>query len=33
MHMDKIFVNKGDHVKKGDIIGTVGVVVDQLDLI
>ena len=24
MHMDKIFVNKGDHVKKGDIIGTVG---------
>ena len=24
MHMDKIFVNKADHVKKGDIIGTVG---------
>jgi murein DD-endopeptidase MepM/ murein hydrolase activator NlpD len=24
MHMDKIFVDKGDHVKKGDIIGTVG---------
>jgi murein DD-endopeptidase MepM/ murein hydrolase activator NlpD len=24
MHMDKIFVSKGDHVKKGDIIGTVG---------
>ena len=24
MHLDKIFVNKGDHVKKGDIIGTVG---------
>jgi murein DD-endopeptidase MepM/ murein hydrolase activator NlpD len=24
MHMDKIFVNKGDHVRKGDIIGTVG---------
>ena len=24
MHMDKIFVNKGDHVKKGEIIGTVG---------
>ena len=24
MHMDKVFVNKGDHVKKGDIIGTVG---------
>ena len=24
MHMDKIFINKGDHVKKGDIIGTVG---------
>ena len=24
MHMDKIFVNKGDHVKKGDIVGTVG---------
>ena len=24
MHMDKIFVNKGDHIKKGDIIGTVG---------
>ena len=22
--MDKIFINKGDHVKKGDIIGTVG---------
>ena len=24
MHMNKIFVNKGDHVKKGDIIGTIG---------
>ena len=24
MHMDKIFINKGDHVKKGEIIGTVG---------
>ena len=24
MHMDKIFVNQGDHVKRGDIIGTVG---------
>ncbi|MDC0401190.1 M23 family metallopeptidase [Candidatus Pelagibacter sp.] len=24
MHMDKIFVSKGDHVKKGDIVGTVG---------
>ena len=24
MHMDKIFVNKGDHVKRGDIVGTVG---------
>ena len=24
MHMDKIFVNKGDHVKRGDVIGTVG---------
>ena len=24
MHMDKIFVNKGDHVKRGDIIATVG---------
>ena len=24
MHMDKIFVNVGDHVKKGDIIGTIG---------
>ena len=24
MHMDQIFVNKGDHVKKGEIIGTVG---------
>jgi murein DD-endopeptidase MepM/ murein hydrolase activator NlpD len=24
MHMDKIFVDKGDHVKKGDIIATVG---------
>jgi len=24
MHMDKIFVNKGDHVKKGDVVGTVG---------
>ena len=24
MHLDKIFINKGDHGKKGDIIGTVG---------
>ena len=24
MHMDKIFINKGDYVIKGDIIGTVG---------
>ena len=24
MHLDKIFVDIGDHVKKGDIIGTVG---------
>ena len=24
MHMDKIFVNVGDHVKKGDIIATIG---------
>ena len=24
MHMDKIFVDKGDHIKKGDVIGTVG---------
>ena len=24
MHLDKIFIKKGDHVKKGDIIGTVG---------
>ena len=24
MHMDKIFVKKGDHVKRGDVIGTVG---------
>ena len=24
MHMDKIFVSKGDHVKRGDIVGTVG---------
>ena len=24
MHMDKIFVNVGDHVKKGEIIGTIG---------
>ncbi len=24
MHMDKIFVKVGDHVKKGDIVGTVG---------
>jgi len=22
--MDKFFVNVGDHVKKGDIIGTIG---------
>ena len=24
MHMDEIFVNVGDHIKKGDIIATVG---------
>jgi murein DD-endopeptidase MepM/ murein hydrolase activator NlpD len=24
MHMDKIFVNKGDHIKRGDVVGTVG---------
>ena len=24
MHLDKIFVNLGDHVKKGEVIGTVG---------
>jgi len=24
MHMDEIFVNVGDHVKKGEIIGTIG---------
>jgi len=24
MHMDEIFVNVGDHVKKGDIIATIG---------
>ena len=24
MHMDKIFVEKGDIVEKGEIIGTVG---------
>ena len=24
MHMDEIFVNIGDHVKKGDIVGNVG---------
>jgi murein DD-endopeptidase MepM/ murein hydrolase activator NlpD len=24
MHMNKIFVNVGDHVKKGDIVGTIG---------
>ena len=24
MHMDKIFVNVGDHVKKGEIVGTIG---------
>ena len=24
MHMDKIFVKVGDHVKKGEIVGTVG---------
>ena len=24
MHMDKIFVKVGDHVKKGDVVGTVG---------
>jgi len=24
MHMNKIFVNVGDHIKKGDIVGTVG---------
>ena len=24
MHLDEIFINHGDHVKKGEIIGTVG---------
>jgi murein DD-endopeptidase MepM/ murein hydrolase activator NlpD len=24
MHMDKIFVKVGDHIKKGDVVGTVG---------
>ena len=24
MHMNEIFVNNGDHVKRGDIVGTVG---------
>tara|TARA_B110001454_G_C12661621_1_gene409738 strand:+ start:193 stop:978 length:786 start_codon:yes stop_codon:yes gene_type:complete len=24
MHMDKIFVNVDDHIKKGDVVGTVG---------
>jgi murein DD-endopeptidase MepM/ murein hydrolase activator NlpD len=24
MHMEELFVNKGDHIKKGDIVGTVG---------
>ena len=24
MHLDELFVNIGDHVKKGDVIGTVG---------
>tara|TARA_B110000438_G_scaffold204951_1_gene196671 strand:+ start:437 stop:1231 length:795 start_codon:yes stop_codon:yes gene_type:complete len=24
MHMEKLFVNVGDHIKKGDIVGTVG---------
>ncbi len=24
MHMNEIFVSKGDHVKKGDIVGTIG---------
>ncbi len=24
MHLDEIFINQGDHVKKGEIIGTVG---------
>ena len=24
MHMNKIFVNVGDHIKKGDVVGTVG---------
>tara|TARA_B100001029_G_scaffold111576_1_gene92109 strand:+ start:1065 stop:1859 length:795 start_codon:yes stop_codon:yes gene_type:complete len=24
MHLDQLFVNVGDHVKKGDVIGTVG---------
>ncbi len=24
MHMNEIFVNVGDHVKKGDIVGTIG---------
>ena len=24
MHMDEIYVNVGDHIKKGEIVGTVG---------
>jgi len=24
MHMQKVFVNVGDHIKKGSIVGTVG---------
>jgi len=24
MHMDEIFVNVGDHIKKGEIVGTIG---------
>jgi murein DD-endopeptidase MepM/ murein hydrolase activator NlpD len=24
MHLDELFVNVGDHIKKGDIVGTVG---------
>ena len=24
MHMEKVFVNVGDHIKKGDIVGTIG---------
>ena len=24
MHLDDLFVNTGDHIKKGDIVGSVG---------